>query len=131
MFGFLKRKDKKSKSFKEGEQAGQKIIKTLVDLIHEKMPEVTKFYLDTLSERFDEANGDREKILAAWEGFNAALADAPNVVERVLRDQHAELFAFLREQGIDHLVAGIIRQETAKHTETLPKQIEAEFFASE
>jgi hypothetical protein len=63
------------------------------------MPKVVDWYLELLSQRFDEANGDAEQIKFAWMGFKAALADVPNIVESELRKQHSSLFAMFKDAG--------------------------------
>ncbi len=132
MFGFGKKKTSpENASHKMGRESGEQIIKILVDQVNEKMPAILQLYLDGLSRNFDEAAGDTDKILVIWDDFKVAVADIPNVLEQAFRSEYSDLFVFLKDQGLDHLIAGIIKQEVAKQTDRLPRDIEAAFLASE
>src|SRR5271156_2480026 len=94
MFGFWKKKGS-ADSYAVGQVVGKQLIKILVDLINEKMPELLQLYLDTLSKKLAEAHGDKVKLQLAWDGFRASLVAVPSIVERTIRDQYSELFCVL------------------------------------
>lgn len=125
MFGFGKKNSAKIRE-QAGYDAGQKFLEAVTTHVREKMPAVCDWYINLLVTRLEEAQHDPELTRLAWDGFKAALQDVPRIVEENIRQQYAEGWEVYRSVSMDHILSGIVKQEVAAFTDSLPDKLLAQ-----